>query len=319
MQIHPNCSEDEVLVAAKALKDGQLVVFPTETVYGLGADATNKTAVDRLYKVKERPKNHPLIIHISTVNLIKEWCNKIPEYATLLAETFWPGPMTLILPKKVDTPSFATGQQKTVGLRIPSHSVANLLLKKFESFGGIGIAAPSANIFSFVSPTSADHARNDIGFKLSSKDLILDGGRSSIGLESTIIDCTKNVPKILRPGAVTHNHIENLLQIKIRSKKSKSEIRHSGSFNTHYSPRAELVLNKSVKKGDGFLALRIHPTPTGAIRLASPNTLEEFANVLYHSLRQGDNLGLNRICAIIPDGDDLALAIQDRLIKASNK
>ena len=203
MEIISNPTQGEIKMAAKALKDGHLVAFPTETVYGLGADATNEKAVSRIYSVKGRPNDHPLIVHITSINLLEKWAVEIPEYALKLAREFWPGPMTLILKRSNLAKDFITGGQESIGLRVPDHLVAQALISEFEKLGGYGVAAPSANRFGAVSPTTADAVEEELGDFLQAKDLILDGGHSYIGLESSVIDCTKDNPVVLRPGAVT--------------------------------------------------------------------------------------------------------------------
>ena len=195
MTIISSCTLSTLKEAAKSLKQGNLVAFPTETVYGLGADATNKDAVARIYDVKGRPTGHPLIVHISSINNLDKWAQQIPEYAITLARTFWPGPMTLILPRTELAKDFITGGQDNVGIRVPSHPLALSLLKEFESLGGLGIAAPSANRFGRVSPTSAQAVQEELSEYLTLDDLILDGGPCQIGIESTIIDCTKQTPQ----------------------------------------------------------------------------------------------------------------------------
>jgi L-threonylcarbamoyladenylate synthase len=203
MEIISDPTQNEIKRASKALKDGHLVAFPTETVYGLGADATNEKAVSRIYSVKGRPTDHPLIVHISSINLLEKWASDIPDYAIKLANEFWPGPMTLILRKSSLAKDFITGGQNNVGIRVPDQTVAQLLLKEFENLGGLGICAPSANKFGAVSPTDAQAVLEEIGPSMDSSDLILDGGFCKIGIESTIIDCTKPEPIILRNGFIT--------------------------------------------------------------------------------------------------------------------
>jgi L-threonylcarbamoyladenylate synthase len=203
MAIISNCTASIIKDAAIALKQGHLVAFPTETVYGLGADATNEKAIARIYEVKGRPTDHPLIVHISSMELMGKWASEIPEYAIKLARQFWPGPMTLVLPRTNIAKNFITGGQDTVAIRVPSHTLANQLLKEFEYLGGYGVVAPSANRFGKVSPTSVDDVKEELTEYLKSKDLVLDGGLSLIGVESTIINCTNTTPIILRPGAIT--------------------------------------------------------------------------------------------------------------------
>jgi L-threonylcarbamoyladenylate synthase len=196
MEIINNPTQVDIVKAAKALIDGQLVVFPTETVYGLGADATNKKAVSRIYSVKSRPENHPLIVHISSINQLDKWVANIPDYAIKLATEFWPGPITLILKRSELAKDFITGGQDNVGLRVPDHSIALALITEFEKLGGFGIGAPSANRFGAVSPTTIEAVELELGGYLQAEDLILDGGLSEIGVESTIINCTKEYPVV---------------------------------------------------------------------------------------------------------------------------
>ena len=192
------CTVSAIHQAAEALKAGHLVAFPTETVYGLGGDATNPDAIKRIYEVKGRPSDHPLIIHISSINMLEKWAIDIPEYAISLAREFWPGPLTLILKRSSLVGDFVSGNQDTVGLRVPSDPIALALIAEFERLSGSAIAAPSANRFGQVSPTSSADVQEEIGIHLSEFDLILDGGASTIGIESTIVDCTGDTPRILR-------------------------------------------------------------------------------------------------------------------------
>ena len=203
MEIISRPTQNEIKRAAKTLKDGHLVAFPTETVYGLGADATNEKAVSRIYSVKGRPTDHPLIVHISSINQLDKWTIDIPEYALMLASEFWPGPMTLILKRSSLAKDFITGGQDNVGVRVPAHPTALAMLAKFDEAGGHGVAAPSANRFGAVSPTTSAAVDEELGDYLGTGDLILDGGQSQVGIESTIIDCTNSAPKVLRPGRVT--------------------------------------------------------------------------------------------------------------------
>jgi len=316
MEIISNPTQDDIKKAAKAIKDGHLVAFPTETVYGLGADATDEKAVSRIYSVKGRPTDHPLIVHISSINQLDKWAIDIPGYALKIANEFWPGPMTLILNRSALAKDFITGGQDSVGLRVPAHPVALKLLNEFEKLGGLGIAAPSANKFGAVSPTNSEAVIEEIGSELSQRDMILDGGDSNVGLESTIIDCTKVVPDILRPGAITIGMIRFYTEHKISISKTSNGIRASGLLKTHYSPKAKVVLGAEAKKGDGFLAMADISTPIGAIRLASPRTIEEFARQLYQALRLGDHKNLTKIIVIPPIGGGLSDAIRDRLVRS---
>ena len=310
-----NCTADALTSAAQLLKAGGLVALPTETVYGLGADATNKDAVARIYKVKGRPADHPLIVHIHSMQSLGDWADEIPSYAISLARDFWPGPMTLVLKRSILAEDFVTGGQPTVGLRVPDHVIALALLSAFAKIGGQGIAAPSANRFGHVSPTTAQAVQDEIGEYLDQQDLILDGGPSSVGVESTIIDCTSEAPRILRPGAITIEMIEESTGLKVSS--TESNIRVSGSLENHYAPKARVNLNRTPIAGEGFIAPADIQTPANVIRLAAPNSVEDFARVMYAALREGDTKGLKSVVVAEPAGDGLALAIRDRLMRAS--
>jgi len=310
-----DCTVDAIKKAAQALKDGNLVAFPTETVYGLGADATNERAVRRIYSVKGRPADHPVIVHIPSVKSLEIWTEETPIYGLKLANEFWPGPMTLILKRSDSALDYITGGQENVGLRVPSHPIALNLLEEFASIGGTGIAAPSANRFGAVSPTTANAVEAELSFFLSPEDLILDGGQSSIGVESTIIDCTGLFPSILRPGAITSEMIEKV--VGTISDSRANSVKTSGILKSHYSPKAKVILGKHAAPGDGFLALEFIPTPLGAYRLAAPVNVGEYANKLYVALRLADELGIKTIIALPPEGTGLAEAIRDRLDKAS--
>ena len=312
------CTAEMISNAAQTLKDGALVAFPTETVYGLGADATSAKAVARIYEVKGRPADHPLIVHIASMDSIGDWAIDIPEYAIKLARDYWPGPMTLILKRSELAQDFITGNQNTVGLRVPAQPIALALLKEFAKLGGKGIAAPSANRFGAVSPTTAAAVMDElIPFLNIDVDRILDGGPCLVGVESTIIDCTKPAPQILRPGAITKEMIEETTGLAVVSE-GKTEIRVSGALDSHYSPKAQVVINAMAERGEGFIALATITTPTGAIRLASPNTVEQYARDLYAALREGDARELTKIAVILPEGDGLAEAIRDRITKAAH-
>ena len=310
-----NCTADALASAAQLLKAGGLVAIPTETVYGLGADATNKDAVARIYNVKGRPADHPLIVHLHSMQSLGDWADEIPSYAISLARDFWPGPMTLVLKRSLLAEDFVTGGQPTVGLRVPDHVIALALLSAFANIGGKGIAAPSANRFGHVSPTTAQAVQDEIGDYLNEKDLILDGGPSSVGVESTIIDCTSDAPRILRPGAITVEMIEESTGLKVS--RAETNIRVSGSLENHYAPNATVDLNRTPISGEGFIALSDIQTPANVIRLATPNSVEDFARVMYAALREGDAKGLKSVVVAEPAGDGLALAIRDRLMRAS--
>ena len=305
-----------MLEAAARLKAGDLVAFPTETVYGLGADASNSEAVARIYSVKGRPNAHPLIVHIASMERMGDWASDVPEYAIALARSFWPGPMTLILKRSELAGDFITGGQDSVGVRVPDHVVALALLDAFERAGGAGVAAPSANRFGHVSPTTAPAVIEELGDYLSKDDLILDGGNCDVGVESTIIDCTGAAPSVLRPGAITVAMIEECIGLKVVQ--SDSEIRVSGSLENHYAPIARVLLCETPLSGQGFIAHLSIQTPEGVIRLASPRNDEEFAQILYSSLREADAQGLSEVVVVEPIGIGIAEAIRDRLARAAN-
>ena len=312
------CTTESLKSAAHSLKDGQLVAFPTETVYGLGADATSAEAIAHLYKVKGRPANHPLIVHIASLGALEQWARDIPEYAITLARDFWPGPMTLVLKRSELAADFITGGQDTVGIRVPAHPVALALINEFNSIGGKGIAAPSANRFGGVSPTSAQAVEEELSEYLNEEDLILDGGHCIIGVESTIIDCTGPAPTILRLGAITPLMVEERTGL-IALVSNPSAIRVSGSLDSHYSPHAKVILDVVAIAGDGLIAPDQIPTPNGVIRLAAPSSIEEYARVLYAALRSADQKGLETVVVLQPGGDGLAAAIRDRLQRSATK
>ena len=317
-QFVSNCTADAMVRAAEHLKAGSLVAFPTETVYG--ADATNPDAVARIYKAKGRPADHPLIVHLGDMQDIAEWSDEIPDYAIALARNFWPGPMTLILKRSALAKDFITGGQETVGLRVPDHVIALALLNEFKKLGGKGIAAPSANRFGHVSPTTAQAVSDELAEYLNPADQIMDGGPSAVGVESTIIDCTGELPRILRPGAITEEMIKAStgLSVTITNNLQETEnIRVSGSLEKHYAPAAKVLLDQNPTAGQGFIADSRRVTPTGVTRLASPKNVDEFARDLYTALRKADELGLQEVVVEQPHGDGIAIAIRDRLSRAA--
>jgi L-threonylcarbamoyladenylate synthase len=322
MAIITSCTASTLKDAAASLRSGNLVAFPTETVYGLGVDATSKDSVAHLYQVKGRPSDHPLIVHTSSIANLDKWAREIPEYAIKLARTFWPGPMTLILPRTNLAMDFITGNQDSVGIRVPSHPLATALLTEFEEQGGLGVAAPSANRFGKVSPTTADAVVEELSGYLSPADLILDGGPCQVGVESTIINCTQDIPEILRPGAITANMISDVTGLQVKqliTGSNKLTIKAPGLLQSHYAPKAKVFLSTTLNPGDGFIALSDIPTPPGAIRLASPKNDKEYAQLLYQALRLADTKQLSNVIVIPPTGDDLAIAICDRLEKCAHK
>jgi L-threonylcarbamoyladenylate synthase len=304
--------------AASVLLAGGLVAFPTETVYGLGADACNAAAVARIYSVKGRPADHPLIVHVASMDGLGDWARDVPTYAIALARDFWPGPMTLVVPRSGLAGDFVTGGQDTVGVRVPAHPVSQGLLEAFVRAGGKGVAAPSANRFGNVSPTSAQAVGAELGDYLADGDQILDGGACDVGVESTIIDCTGDTPKILRPGAITLEMIEQSTGLTVVGSVEEPEIRVSGSLDSHYAPAAVVVLDQSPTAGQGFIATADVVAAEGVVRLAAPRTHEEFAQVLYAALRAADEQGLSTVVVQQPVGDGIAIAIRDRLKRAAH-
>ena len=303
--------------AAANLLAGTLVAFPTETVYGLGADACNAAAVARIYVVKGRPADHPLIVHVPSMDALGDWAGDVPEYAIALAREYWPGPMTLIVKRSALAADFVTGGQGTVGIRVPAHPVALGLLEAFARAGGKGVAAPSANRFGNVSPTTAQAVNDELSYYLADSDQILDGGACDVGVESTIIDCTGDAPRILRPGAITEEMIEHTTGLDVIDSEGVV-IRVSGSLESHYSPLARVVLDQSPVAGQGFIAMADVVTPDGVVRLAAPQTHEEFARKLYAALRAADEQGLETVVVAQPAGNGIAIAIRDRLMRAAH-
>jgi L-threonylcarbamoyladenylate synthase len=324
-QFLSNCSASAMADAAANLLAGGLVAFPTETVYGLGADACNADAVARIYSVKGRPADHPLIVHIASMDGLGDWADDVLEYAISLARDFWPGPMTLVVKRSELAGDFVTGGQNTVGVRVPNHPVALGLLEAYVRAGGKGVAAPSANRFGHVSPTTAQAVRDELGDYLADCDQILDGGPCDVGVESTIIDCTGDTPKILRPGAITAQMISDSTGLDVVGQTpdgavvDSSAIRVSGSLEAHYAPAATVVLDQSPIAGQGFIAMADVVAGEDVVRLAAPKTDEEFARVLYSALRAADEQGLETVVVTQHVGDGIAVAIRDRLKRAAHK
>jgi L-threonylcarbamoyladenylate synthase len=318
-QFLSNCSANAMADAAANLLAGGLVAFPTETVYGLGADACNAQAVARIYSVKGRPADHPLIVHVASMDGLGDWADDVPAYAISLARDFWPGPMTLVVKRSGLAGDFVTGGQDTVGVRVPDHPVALGLLEAFVRAGGKGVAAPSANRFGNVSTTTAQAVSDELADYLAHGDQILDGGACDIGVESTIIDCTGDAPKILRPGAITAQMISESTGLEVVGVVEESTIRVSGSLEAHYAPVATVILDQSPIAGQGFIAMADVVAGDGVVRLAAPKNNDEFARVLYSALRAADEQGLETVVVKQPQGDGIAIAIRDRLRRASFK
>jgi L-threonylcarbamoyladenylate synthase len=305
----------EIRKAAEILRAGGLVAFPTETVYGLGADASNAAAVSRLYAVKGRPADHPVIVHFAAAPAAFGWAEEVPDAAKALATSFWPGPLTLILKRSPRAGHFVTGGQDTIGLRVPSHPVAQELLRIFAR----GIAAPSANRFGFVSPTTPAHVRRDLGGDV---DLILEGGASEIGIESTIVDLSSGKAMLLRPGAITKPDLEHALNAKV-AEKGSSKVRHSGGLERHYAPRtpARLVpthaLDKeiSLRKKTAVLAFS-RPDERVDYWLRMPRDSAAYAQKLYGALRELDDARCETILVEAPPETPEWAAVRDRLERA---
>ena len=313
---------NDIAQAVAALASGKLCAIPTETVYGLAANALDESAVARVFAAKERPADHPLIVHVATASDVSEWITELPKWAVDLTNAVWPGPLTIVGPRTELASNAVTGNQDTVAVRVPSHPLAQELLHQLKAQGVKGVVAPSANRFGHVSPTSAAHVSTDLGEYLDAHgDLILDGGDCQVGVESTIVLATGSQPVILRPGAVTAADIKRITGVEV-SEETTNAPRVSGALDSHYSPTAQVILiaNASeleLESNAGFLALAQTPTPAGLVRLATPTTIEDFAHQLYSSLRAGDDLKLKTIYVVPPSGDGLAQAINDRLNRAA--
>jgi L-threonylcarbamoyladenylate synthase len=304
----------EVRRAAEILKRGGLVAFPTETVYGLGADASSAAAVARLYAVKGRPAEHPVIVHFADAESAFAWAREVPEAARKLAARFWPGPLTLILKRSRLAQDFVTGGQDTVGLRVPSHPVAQQLLKRFKG----GIAAPSANRFGLVSPTTAAHVRHDFGDEI---DLVLEGGPSEVGIESTIVDLSGDGGVLLRPGAITRQHLEGIIEIQ---EKTAASPRHAGGLERHYAPKtpARLVppheLDREIARLKDKVAVLAFSRPDERVDfwLRMPREPRAYAQRLYAALRELDSAGCAGILVEAPPDAPGWAAVRDRLRRA---
>ena len=312
----------DITKAVNALATGKLCAIPTETVYGLAANALDESAVARVFVAKERPTDHPLIVHVATAADVTEWITELPKWASDLTTAVWPGPLTIVGPRTEIASNSITGNQDTVAVRVPSHPIAQELLNQLKNIGVKGLVAPSANRFGHVSPTSAAHVLADLGEYLKAHgDLILDGGDCQVGVESTIVLAPGSQPGILRPGAVTAADIKRITGVEV-SKATINAPRVSGALDSHYSPTAQVILvtdaaELELESNFGFLALAQIPTPAGMVRLAAPATIEDFAHELYSCLRAGDDLKLKTIYVVPPTGDGLAQAINDRLQRAA--
>ena len=315
-----------VALAAQRLRTGELVAFPTETVYGLGADAGNPGAVHRIFAAKGRPSDHPVIVHIGNAAQVERWAREFPEGARRLAAAFWPGPLTLILPRAAHVVDAITGGQDSVGLRMPAHPVAQQLLAEFSVLGGAGIAAPSANRFGHVSPTTAQHVEDDLGDAVA---MILDGGHCVVGIESTIVAFTGHEPVLLRPGGIGVDALAAVLG-RAPTTPGADSPRASGTLASHYAPHAPTQL---VARGDllqevarrssrgervAVLARTAAPAGFAVTWIAAPGDAPGFAHDLYANLRALDAPGVTAILIESVPDDDSWLAVRDRLMRATN-
>lgn len=314
-------AREPVDIAVEVLREGGLVALPTETVYGLAADAENELAVRRIFAVKGRPETHPLIVHIPGADQLDAWARDIPDEARRLASAFWPGPLTMVLKKKPRASHAVTGGQDTVALRVPSHPLAREVLRRL----GGGLAAPSANKFGKVSPTTAEHVRRDLGDEV---DYVLDGGPSEVGVESTIVDLSGDAPALLRPGGLAIEEVERVLgrTVPVRA---ASSVRAPGTLPSHYAPRAGVVLAEREDAHGRALSLVQHgqkvaaiapadvSLPEGVTRFEVPGDPAGFARELYRTLRAIDEQGVDVIVAVLPPAAGVGAAVRDRLHRAA--
>jgi L-threonylcarbamoyladenylate synthase len=320
--------------AAQLLAAGELVAMPTETVYGLAADASSPAAVAKIFAAKGRPADHPLIVHIGDIAQLEQWAREIPPAAHVLAEKYWPGPLTLILKRQPGVPDAVTGGQDTVGIRMPNHPIALALLKAFAKTGSGAVAAPSANKFGRISPTKASHVKSDLGVGANSAvAMILDGGESEVGIESTIVDLSRGVPVVLRPGAITAEEIESTIHAKIGAHVATPAApapRVSGALAAHYAPRTPLQLIDSeellkqvdacVLKGQtvAVLAFSVSPMRHPAVLwFAAAHSAPNYAHDLYANLRLLDAAGVDLIFVEAPPDTAEWRAVADRLGRAA--
>jgi L-threonylcarbamoyladenylate synthase len=315
-------SDKDIEQAVAVLRAGGLVAFPTETVYGLGADASNPQAVRRIFAVKGRPTDHPLIVHIADAVQIANWARDIPRAAHALARKFWPGPLTLVLKRAAHVGDLVTGGQDTVALRVPSHPVAQALLRRF----GSGIAAPSANRFGRVSATTADHVRREFGSEV---ECVLDGGACEVGIESTIVDLSGSRPALLRPGRITAQELEQALGTPLAAPDAQSP-RAPGMLSRHYAPRTPLMVMEAdlllelaaslMRQGKRVAVLArsaTRPISPDLVWIAAPGEAAGYAHDLYANLRRLDEAGCDAILVEQPPRDAAWAAVADRLARAA--
>ena len=291
--------------AVEILRNGGLVGLPTETVYGLAADASQKEAVARVFTVKDRPNNHPLIVHVGTINSARPWSSSWTQSAELLGTTYWPGPLTVVVEKSPDVFVEVTGGHHTVALRVPGHSMAIDLLNRFNG----GLAAPSANKFGKVSPTTAQHVWDDLG---TSVDYILDGGACEVGIESTIVDCSTRTPVVLRPGGISAEDIQKIVEL---GDDDLGISRAPGMLPAHYAPQCQVTLVEEFSE-----AIRVNDSADSSTRRVIDASVDPtgFASLMYAQLRQCDADGIRELFVVLPRPVGIGLAIRDRLTKAAH-
>ena len=306
-QIQDGRLTSSIDLAIRYLNDDLLIGLPTETVYGLAALASRPKAIAKIFQVKARPTNHPLILHLANYRQLEKWAQDVPSYVQVLCEKFWPGPLTVILQRTTKVCDEITGARETVAIRIPNNQVALTLLKKLDD----GLVAPSANRFGKVSPTSAKHVVDDLGNDVS---LVLDGGDCEIGVESTILDCTRSMPQILRSGAITKDVLESVAKISIAL--SDGESRASGMLEKHYAPNCRVELVETTADAERLSSELVSENQKVQI-LDFFGDVVSYANQLYARLRQADQSGFDVVIAVMPINAGLGEAIRDRLTKAS--
>jgi L-threonylcarbamoyladenylate synthase len=304
----------DIANAVRVLASQGLVAFPTETVYGLGADAESALAVERIYRAKGRPSNHPVIVHVTPEADLLYWAASVPPEAQLLIDAFWPGPLTLILKRAKNISSLVSGGQDSIGLRCPSHPVAQALLRGFaatRTSGQGGVAAPSANKFGQVSPTSADHVRSEFAELVSQGMPVLEGGASDVGIESTIVDCSTKTPIVLRPGGISAEDIQAVVELGFDD---VGLSRAPGMLPAHYAPNCEVILLDDLSEANRLK--QSFDQSTFRMIDASIDPLR-FASTMYAQLRQCDAEGIKKLCVMLPEPLGIGLAIRDRLTKAA--
>jgi L-threonylcarbamoyladenylate synthase len=307
---------DALARAARLLRAGELVAFPTETVYGLGADARNERAVRAIFAAKGRPADHPVIVHVKDAGDAVAWAGSMPHGARALADAFWPGPLTIIVPRAPDVPRVVTGGQDSVGLRVPSHPVAQALLRAFAAEGGRGIAAPSANRFGRISPTTAQHVHDDLGADVA---MIVDGGACEVGIESTIVAFTGEYAALLRPGGIAEADLARVLGVPLRTPKADAP-RAPGTLASHYAPRtpSRLVGADALMTDDNVAVLSRTAAPRNERWIAAPRDATAYAHDLYANLRALDAMGAAEILIEDVPASEAWNAVRDRLVRATH-